>query len=73
MTFRVGVFEHPGKRGPQFRAYVTDFNPQWAGCCMHLVEARSGAEAKRWVIEEHQRTVQGEGVIQLLTHERRPT
>jgi hypothetical protein len=54
MTFRVGVFEHAGKRKRRFTAYVRDYNPAWAGCCVHTIEADNGSVAKQRAISEHQ-------------------
>lgn len=54
--YRVGVFEHEGKRGPKLTAYLRDFNPQWDGCCVHRIsfsEVASGAQAKRLAMQQH--------------------
>ncbi len=55
-TFRVGVFEHRRTSGRVFlMAYVRDFNPNWDGCCVHHVAARSGASAKDSAKSQHRR------------------
>lgn len=49
----VGIFAHQGKRSVQYQAYTTWYNPEWEGCCEHVVEATSGNEAKKLAIAEH--------------------
>lgn len=51
--FKVGVFPHQGSRKMKYAAYTRDYNPQWTGCCEHLVTASSGPEAKKIAIESH--------------------
>lgn len=49
--YSVGVF--PGKPGRKHHAYVRDYNPEWAGCCVHYLASDSGKNAKRQAIEDH--------------------
>ena len=51
--FRVGVFEHPRRRGITLMAYTMYFNPDWDGCCLHSVSAVNGAAAKKLATAEH--------------------
>ena len=53
--FKVGVFPRAGKRPGilLYNAYTTWYNPEWSGCCEHMVNAISGTEAKRAAIAEH--------------------
>jgi hypothetical protein len=51
--FKVGVFEHPGKRRVKLAAYSSWYNPSWEGCCEHTVEANNGTEAKVVAMREH--------------------
>ena len=53
MNYRVGVFEHPGRRSTKLLAYLRYFNESWSGCCVHEVEAISGVEAKRLALRDH--------------------
>mgnify|MGYP001597823907 FL=1 len=63
-TYFVGVFEHDGKKGPKFMAYVRYFNPSWVGCCTHNVSAENGATAKREAIGFHKLRVGcGAGIL----------
>lgn len=50
--FRVGVFADGGAR---FRAYTVWFDETWKGCCVHVVSAVNGTQAKKLAIEEHRR------------------
>lgn len=53
--FVVAVFQHergPGRK-PLVTAYTRDYNPSWDGCCMHLVRAENGTQAKREAIALH--------------------
>lgn len=50
----VGVFTREGKRGgKQFSAYSRDYNPEWPGCCEHLVPEESRKDAKKIAVAEH--------------------
>jgi hypothetical protein len=51
--FKVGVFPRNGKRTRRYTAYTVWYNPQWNGCCEHLVIAANGSEAKAAAILEH--------------------
>lgn len=57
-TYRVGVFRHdsetPGRK-PRYAAYTTWYSPEWKGCVEVVVEAESGAEAKRKAIADVKR------------------
>lgn len=56
----VAVFEHARDRGrkPLIMAYSRDYNPAWAGCCLHAVSARlGGADAKRKAIGFHKQRI----------------
>lgn len=53
--YRVGVFEHPGKRGIRLMAYTVWFNSAWEGCCVHEVESKTGMGAKSKAKVEHAR------------------
>jgi hypothetical protein len=48
---KVGVFTDADGRHP--RAYTLWYNPEWDGCCEHIVRASSGAEAKKLAIRDH--------------------
>ena len=52
-VFQVGVFEHPGKRGPRYAAYTVWYNRSWEGLCEHYVKAENGGSAKKRAIEDH--------------------
>jgi hypothetical protein len=54
-VFKVVVFttDRGATRNPLVTAYTRWFNPSWEGCCLHHVEAATGAEAKRKAIGEH--------------------
>lgn len=51
--FKVGVFTRQGKRKKLFSAYTLWYDPEWKGCCEHIVEAKNGTEAKKLAIKEH--------------------
>lgn len=51
--FKVGVFPRDSKRVRRYTAYTVWYNPQWDGCCEHIVFAGNGTEAKAAAIEEH--------------------
>ena len=65
-TFVVAVFQHNRGRGrkPLLTAYTRYYNTSWDGCCMHLVRAENGTQAKREAIGSHkmQRGCRGPGV-----------
>lgn len=47
-TYRVGTFTHErGGKKPLIMAYLRDFNPNWEGCIVYYVAAKSGADAKK--------------------------
>lgn len=50
---KVGVFPRQGEKKIRYMAYTRDYNPQWPGCCEHLVDAANGTEAKAKAIEAH--------------------
>lgn len=54
----VAVFEHPGNTRAKLMAYTRDYNTEWPGCCLHLVEG-IGAEAKRLAMAEHREKCMG--------------
>lgn len=54
MTVKVGVFP-VGKSGKRFAAYTLWYNPEWEGCCEHVVEVPQRRMAKTEAIEEHKR------------------
>ena len=51
--FTVGVFEQQRSKSVRLLAYTIEYNPEWKGCCEHIVVAESGAEAKRMAMKEH--------------------
>lgn len=48
----VGTFAN-GTRKPN--AYLRTYNPAWEGCLEYVIEAESGADAKKLAIEMRQR------------------
>jgi hypothetical protein len=55
-VFVVAVFENPPRREglkPRYMAYTRYFNTAWEGCCIHRVNAESGAAAKHEAIMCH--------------------
>lgn len=50
MRYEVAVFPS-GKTS--FVAHLRAYNPEWPKCCIHEVEATTGAKAKRAAIEMH--------------------
>lgn len=51
--FKVGVFPFSESNNRRFNAYTTWYNPQWKGCCEHIVATVNGTEAKKAAIAEH--------------------
>lgn len=53
--FTVGVFPmdcKPGRK-QRYTAYTVGYRPNWPGCCVHIVSANNGTDAKKVAIFDH--------------------
>jgi hypothetical protein len=58
LEVKVGIFSWRGSSGKMlYNAYTVWYNPQWKGCCEHIVER--GPDAKKRAIEQHKQECEG--------------